>query len=177
MYSSRKSGRTKSFLKPEYIVGFVDGEGCFSITIHIRKDCKRRCEIRPAFEMEVSIDDKEVMERIYKNLGNPGQLYILDYKRYEKWRPHIKIKVSNLKDLIEKIIPFFKKHKLQSKKRDSFETFCKIVSMIQRKEHLTKEGVEKIVKLRETMNPRGKGFRKKGTRLVREIRALSGNSK
>lgn len=177
MYTSKKSGRTKSFLKPEYVVGFVDGEGCFSVTVHPRSDCKQKCEIRPAFEMEVSIDDKEIMERIYEALGKPGQLYVLDYKRYSKWKPHIKIKVSNLKDLVEKIIPFFKKHPPQSKKRNSFEIFCKIVSMIQRKEHLTKEGVEKIVRLREAMNPRGKGFRKKGTRLVREIRTLSGNSK
>lgn len=177
MYTPKKSGRTKSFLQPEHIAGFVDGEGCFCIGVHIRKDCKQRCEIRPIFEMEVRIDDREIMERIHNTLGKPGQLYVLDYKRYKQWKPHIKIKVSNLKDLTEKVIPFFRKYQLQSKKRKSFEIFCKIVGMIQRKEHLTRKGVEKIIWLRENMNPAGKGFRKKGARLVREIRMLSGNSK
>ena len=82
-----------------------------------------------------------------------------------------------MKDLTEKIIPFFEKYPLQSKKRKSFDIFCEIVSMIKKKEHLTKNGVEKIIDLRESMNPKGKGFRKKRARLVREIRMLSGNLK
>ncbi|KAF0117249.1 MAG: hypothetical protein FD151_2391 [bacterium] len=180
MYTPRKINNREGqnlFLNPNYIIGFIDGEGCFSITIHPRSDCKERCEIRPAFEIEVSIDDKDLMEKIYRSLGMAGQLYVLNYKRYKKWKPHVKIKVSNLKDLTEKIIPFFRKYPLQSKKRKSFEIFCKIVAMIEKKKHLSKEGVEKIVRLRESMNPKGKGFRKKRTRLVREIRSLSGNSK
>jgi len=147
-------------LDPNYIVGFVDGEGCFSVTCSRRSDIRTGYEIKAAFEMEVVVDDYPIMRRIYKSLGKPGQLYSFNFKRYKNWKPHCKIKVSNLKDIIEKIIPFFKKHPLQSKKQRSFQIFCKIVEMIKDKKHLNPKYILKIIKLRNNMNPTGKGNRK-----------------
>ena len=155
MTSRRQEGQYQ--LDPNYIVGFVDGEGCFSVTCSKREDIRAGYEIKAAFEMEVVIDDHAIMTRIYEALGKPGQLYSFSFKRYPSWRPHCKIKVSNLKDITEKIIPFFKKHPLQSKKRKSFETFCRIVEMIRQKKHLNPKYAAKIVTLRNTMNPTGKG--------------------
>ncbi len=150
----------QNLLDPSYIVGFVDGEGCFSVTCSQRDDCKTGYEIKAAFEMEVVIDDYPIMKRIHRALDKPGQLYSFDFKRYPKWKPHCKIKVSNIKDITEKVIPFFKAHPLQSKKAKSFKIFCKIVKMIQEKKHLQRSYAKKIVKLRNTMNPTGKGNRK-----------------
>jgi hypothetical protein len=131
MASKRQEGQNQ--LDPNYVVGFVDGEGCFSVTCSKRSDIRAGYEIKAAFEMEVVIDDYPVMKRIYRALGKPGQLYTFSFKRHPKWKPHCKIKVSNMKDLVEKIIPFFKAHPLQSKKKKSFEKFCKIVELIKQK--------------------------------------------
>ena len=133
-----------SKLHPEYIVGFVDGEGCFSITInnHIG-----RKEVRLIFEIEMREDDKEILERVRKTL-NCGHLYYLQYERYKKWRPHYKYKVSNFTDISKKIIPFFRKYPLQAKKKYSFEAFCKVAEMIQAKQHLRSEGIERIQVIR-----------------------------
>jgi hypothetical protein len=162
---SRQKGRYQ--LDPSYIVGFVDGEGCFSVTCGKHIDCKAGYTIQAAFEMEVVTDDYPIMQRIYKTLGRPGQLYTFSFKRYPAWKPHCKIKVSNLKDLTEKIIPFFTRYPLQSKKRRSFQIFCRIVRMIQQKKHLQPKYAKQILRLRETMNPTGKGQRKyqRGNRL------------
>jgi len=53
------------------------------------------------------------------------------------------------KDLINKIIPFFKKYPLQAKKRKQFEFFCKVENMILKGEHRNLEGIEKIRLMRE----------------------------
>lgn len=158
MTSRKQEGQNQ--LDPNYIVGFVDGEGCFSVTCSERKDCRTGYEIKAAFEIEVVIDDFPIMKKIYKALRKPGQLYSFDFKRYPNWKPHCKIKVSNLKDIVEKIIPFFKLHPLQSKKRKSFKIFCKIIELIQNKKHLEREYAIRILEMRNKMNPTGKGNRK-----------------
>lgn len=72
----------------------------------------------------------------------------MEYKKY-KWGPHAKFMVGLQKDLINKIIPFFKKYPLQAKKRKQFEFFCKVENMILKGEHRNLEGIEKIRLMRE----------------------------
>lgn len=134
-----------STLSPDYVVGFVDGEGCFFITVN-----KGGKEIRLLFEIELREDDREVLERIRKTLGC-GSLYRLEYKRYEKWHPHVKLKVSNFKDISEKLIPFFKKNPLQAKKGKDFAIFCEVAEMMKNKKHLTASGREAIARLRSSL--------------------------
>lgn len=125
-----------------YIIGLVDGEGCFSITFNNHKD-NRLIEIRLLFEIELREDDKDILERIKRTL-DCGNIYYLSYERFPKWRPHYKYKVSNLKDISSKIIPFFKKYQLQAKKKHDFEAFCKVAKLMIKKKHLTKKGIEDI---------------------------------
>jgi len=66
-------------------------------------------------------------------------------------------------DISQKLIPFFKKHPLQGKKRRDFEIFCEIVKIINKSEYLTEEGLERIRRLKSKMNIR--------SRPVREIRS------
>ena len=159
MYT-RSQRKGQNLLDPQYVVGFVDGEGCFSVGCSRRKDVDLGFTFTAAFEIEMTIDDSEVLKKVHNTLGNPGQVYTSVFKRYPRWKPHVKLKVSNIKDLTEKIIPFFKKYQLQSKKRKSFKIFCAIVKMIQQKKHLKLKYAKKIVAMRNTMNPTGKGYRK-----------------
>ena len=159
MYT-RSQQKGQNLLDPNYIVGFVDGEGCFSVGCSQRKDVRLGYTFTAAFEIEMTTDDMNIVKRIHQSLGKPGQVYTSVFKRYPRWQPHVKLKVSNIKDLSEKVIPFFKKHPPQSKKRKSFEIFCKIVEMIQQKKHLQLKYAKKIVEMRNKMNPTGKGYRK-----------------
>lgn len=128
-------------LNPNYIVGFVDGEGCFCISIN--RNGLRLPEVRLLFEIELREDDREILEKIRESF-DCGNIYHLDYARYQKWRPHVKYKVSNFSDIYTKIIPFFKQYPLQAKKLQSFETFCLAAEIIKTKEHLTQSGIDKI---------------------------------
>ena len=133
-------------LNPHYVTGFVDGEGCFSISVgRVRF---RVPEVRLIFEIELREDDEPILQEIQKTLGC-GYIYRLEYDRYKKWRPHVKFKVSSFKDIRGKIIPFFKKYPPQAKKKKQFELFCQVAEMIDNEEHKTLEGIDKIYLLRE----------------------------
>lgn len=138
-------------LNPHYIVGFVDGEGCFSITLN--KNGGRIPEVRLIFEIELREDDEPILREIQATLGC-GNIYRLEYARYAKWQPHVKLKVSNIVDISQKIIPFFQKYPLQAKKRLQFEKFCQVAELIITKQHLTLEGVEQIrfIKQRDSLD-------------------------
>ena len=67
--------------------------------------------------------------------------------------------VFSKKDILEIIIPFFKKYNLQSSsKRKSFDIFCKIAKLVQNGEHLSKKGVEKIRTMKASMNKKTIGL-------------------
>jgi HJR/Mrr/RecB family endonuclease len=40
-------------------------------------------------------------------------------------------------DIVNKIIPFFKKHPIQGVKAKNFKDFCKVVVLMKEKKHLT----------------------------------------
>lgn len=143
-------------LSPDYVVGFVDGEGSFSVSISHHQTLRSRIEISPDFSIELREDDRHILERIQKTLG-VGKLYYVKF-RNEKWQPHTKLKVTSIKDLTEYIIPFFRRHPLQAKKAKVFDLFVSIVEMMLRKEHLTYGGIQKIKKLREKMQILGKKY-------------------
>jgi hypothetical protein len=132
-------------LNPNYVVGFVDGEGCFSITLN--KNGDRLPEVRLIFEIELREDDEPILREIQELLAC-GNIYRLEYERYAKWRPHVKLKVSNFTDISQKIIPFFNRYPLRAKKRFDFEKFCQVADLIKSKQHLTPEGIERIQALK-----------------------------
>jgi hypothetical protein len=137
-------------LDPNYVAGFVDGEGCFTIIISKHKQKKLGLDARLHFEIELRADDEEILQRIKQTL-KCGHIYHLDYSKYG-WAPHVEYKVSSIKELRDKVIPFFKLHPLQAKKRQSFELFCQAAKLFETKEHLTLSGIEKLRKIRQQMN-------------------------
>ena len=61
-------------------------------------------------------------------------------------------RVRGKKDLLKRIIPFFDKHPLKSKKRVDFEKFRRVVLMMEAGDHLTREGVEVARRIAAQMN-------------------------
>jgi hypothetical protein len=141
-------------LDPQYVAGFIDGEGSFSISIGKHKTLRRGFEIRPEFEIELRKDDQEILERILVTIGI-GRIYDCSYERYG-WYPHAKYKITSIWDLKEYLFPFFDKHPLQAKKKKSYLLFKQIVLMVCAKKHLSDKGFNKIVKLRDELRALGK---------------------
>lgn len=60
--------------------------------------------------------------------------------------------VSSLDQILTKIVPHFDKYPLKTKKLVDYLLFRKVVMMMKRREHLTVEGLQKIVNIRATLN-------------------------
>ncbi len=141
-------------LKPDYIVGIVDGEGSFTIYIRdpeLPNSSKRRVTVEPKFYIKLIEKDKEILERL-KLFFKCGSIYFQKDNRPNHQNCY-RYEVYNRDDLLKIIIPFFKKHQLQfnSKKKD-FELFCKMMEMIDKKEHLNEKGLRSLFKLKQQMH-------------------------
>ena len=165
----REGAKLVSVLHPQYVAGFIDGEGCFAISIGKHATLRQKREIKLEFEIELRADDRLILERIQVTLGC-GRIYDLNYERYG-WYPHVKYKISRLDDFVHKLIPFFRRYPLQAKKARSFQLFCQAVSAVQSKKHLGPDGLEYFQALQQQMRLGGK---KQVTARVRENRLPSG---
>ena len=141
-------------LHPQYVAGFIDGEGSFSVTIGKHKTLKRGILILPEFEIEVRADDREILERIMVTIGC-GRIYDLSYERYG-WFPHVKYKITSTKIMRDILFPFLDASPLQAKKLKAYKIFKQIVLMVCKKKHLEDLGFEKIKKLRDELRKLGK---------------------
>ena len=64
----------------------------------------------------------------------------------------VDFKVGNFDNIINKIIPFLQKYPLQSVKKKDYLDWFEASVLINNKEHLTAEGLEKIKRLKDGMN-------------------------
>lgn len=61
-------------------------------------------------------------------------------------------RVSKFYDIIEKIIPFFKKYPVIGEKSKDFADWCEVAELMKNRAHLTAEGLENIKKIKAGMN-------------------------
>jgi hypothetical protein len=141
-------------LNPDYIVGLVDGEGSFTIYIRdpkLPRTYARRVTVEPKFYIKLIEKDKEILDQL-KQYFDCGSVYFQKDNRPNHQHCY-RYEVYNREDLIKIIIPFFKKYQLHfPSKRNDFEIFCKIMKMIENKEHLNKSGLEKLFRLKQYMH-------------------------
>lgn len=139
-------------LKPEYIIGLVDGEGSFAI--HLRdpkKSVKRRAIVEPRFYLKLQHRDKPVLLALKEFFGC-GNVYIQRDQR-KNHQLCYRYEVANRQDLSEIIVPFFKAYPLNlpSKKKD-FLLFSKALALIAKKVYFTEAGKRKIQNLVSKMH-------------------------
>ena len=142
-------------LNNDYVVGLVDGEGSFTVYVRnpreINKNRKRRVKIEPRFYIKLIEEDKDILYRL-KRFFDCGNVYFQGDKR-PNHRNCYRYEVANRADILEKIIPFFKKHplKFSSKARD-FKIFCQIMEAIKKGKHLERKGLLQLYKLKQKMH-------------------------
>jgi len=137
----------KSKLQPYWVTGFSDAESTFSI--RIGKDKSRFLGIRilPVYSIELHIRDIEVLHKI-REFFNVGSVIV----RIRDGKSTGIYSVQSTKDLIAVIIPHFIKYPLITQKQADFILFSLVVNLINNKEHLTEEGIYKILSIRASMN-------------------------
>ncbi len=133
-----------------WIIGYVDGEGCFSVSLFRNKTTKFGWQVFPEFVVTQGEKSKESL-KILENFFGCGKIYI--NRRYDNHNENIyRYCVRSKKDLNEIIIPFFQNNHLKTAKKEDFKIFAKIVEMMGKNIHSELKGIKKIAKMVEKMN-------------------------
>ena len=145
-------------VSPDWVVGFVDGEGCFSISLvrqadrGARKGYKTGWQVNPRFAVTQGERSRGALEALQGFFG-VGAIY-----RNRRWDNHkedlLRYDVSRLKELTEVIVPFFSAHHLKTDKHHDFAQFRSCLDVIVRGDHTHNDGLIAILELMQTMNHR-----------------------
>ena len=131
-------------LDPHWVVGFVDGEGCFHIGINPHAEMKAGHQVLPEFTVVQHERDAQVLHGLKAFFGC-GVVRVNHGSR-------LAYRVRSLEHLRERIVPFFLSHPLKTKKNVDFLKFRDVLLLMERGEHLTPQGVEKIRSIAAVMN-------------------------
>src|SRR5271170_4644750 len=123
-------------LKPWYITGLTDGEGSFQITIQDMKG-KGLTGFKPFLEFKIT-QKKYSLELLLKvkEFFKCGRISV-DNSKTET----LKYVVTDINDIISKIIPHFDKYNLKTSKYLNYVDFKEGALLLSNKEHYTLLGI------------------------------------
>lgn len=141
-----------------WVVGFVDGEGCFSIGFVKQPDRAARRGYRTGYQVfhrfvvTQGVGSMSSLEALKEFFGI-GRLYV--NRRHDNHREHLaQYIVSRRDELLERVIPFFERHPLMTSKQSDFERFRKCMALVASGKHLSAGGLIEIAEIAERMNHR-----------------------
>jgi hypothetical protein len=150
-------------LSDSWLCGFTDAEGCFNVTITIRRDTKiPSTRIR----LRYILDQNNYLNNFLhiKGLFNSG--YISPKPKH----PHqFRFTIDGFKS-IPRVIDYFTIYPLKTNKIISYNLWIKVFSMVLKKEHLTSSGITKIRQLTHRINIENSINKKTGHSLKKKMK-------
>lgn len=134
-------------LQSHWIVGFVDGEGCFHVGVARRPDLTHGVQILPEFTVVQHRRDIQVLHALKAHFGcgqvvpNRGACWAYRVRRHQ--------------DLVDHIVPFFERHPLKTRRGVAFRKWRRVVRLMREGAHLQAEGVAQILAIQASMNRLG----------------------
>ena len=141
---NRPNVNTYNIPDPQWITGFVNGEGTFDIKIYSSKT-KTGYAVQLRFRIPQHERDTKLIELIMKYFGS-GKI-----EKHTQF-PSVTLVIVKFSDLIEKVIPFFELYPLIGIKQNDFLDWCNAAKLITDGSHLTIEGLNLIRIIKEGMN-------------------------
>jgi LAGLIDADG endonuclease len=126
-------------LSKDWIVGFVDGEGCFSFSKIKNDKLTFGYQIQGEFTVVQHIRDIQLLHKL-KDHFRCGSVAKNHGDRY-----HYRVKNNEL--LLTNIIPFFEENQLQTVKRFQLPVFKELCLKHKARAHFTKEGFDEMQSL------------------------------
>jgi LAGLIDADG DNA endonuclease family protein len=143
-------------IRTGWVIGFVDGEGCFSIGFvrqpnrASRRGYKTGYQVSHEFVVTQGASSVSCLRDLADFFG-VGQ--VVPNRRYDNHREHLyRYVVRKRSELLETVIPFFLRHPMRSSKQRNFEKFAYCVALIAGGRHLSPSGLIEIAQVVETMN-------------------------
>jgi hypothetical protein len=136
----------------QWAVGFVDGEGCFSISVVRNAVCRLGWQVQHEFSVTQAATSRSALELLIEVFGC-GRL--IENRRHDDHRqPLLRFSVKRRRELVDVVVPFFEERPLRTAKRSDFEAFASVLRRMETREHLTEVGLREIASLTEAMNRR-----------------------
>ena len=132
-----------------YISGYMDGEGCFTVSISPRAKLAVGWEVRPSLSVSQNGDRAEVLQLIQGYFGC-GSI------RPDRSDKTVKWETRRLDDLVDRVIPHFVRWPLLSAKHLDFERFAFVCFLMKRGAHRRRDGLIQIVSVARDSNASGK---------------------
>ncbi len=133
-----------------WVVGFIDGEGCFTVSIQKTPSMNTGWQVFP--ELAVTQGEKSLQAlRDLQDFFKCGNIFV--NRRVDNHKENLyRYCVRSASDLREKIVPFFQENPLRTAKQLDFEKFVLVLRLMEEKKHLNVEGIAEIARVIETMN-------------------------
>jgi hypothetical protein len=148
--ASADNQQERSEITPEWICGFVDGEGCFSVSMIRNSTTGSGWQVFPEFVVTQGEKSRSALEMIQRYF-DCGQIYI--NRRHDNHKESLlRYCVRSQKDLREKVIPFFQNHLLWTAKQEDFKKFMNIIRLMEQGIHKTTDGLRRIAEIIQSMN-------------------------
>lgn len=133
-----------------WIVGFVDGEGCFSVSVQRCRVVKLGWQVFPEFVVTQGAKSISALHELQQFFGC-GRIFI--NRRSDNHKENLyRFCVRSIGDLERRIIPFFRENPLRTAKKRSFEVFAQVLELMKQRRHLTIEGLREIADLTKQIN-------------------------
>lgn len=130
-------------LSADWVVGFVDAEGCFHVSINRHPEMSVGYQVLPEFVVVQHHRDRQILMALKRFFG-AGTV-----RRNHDDRDCFRIRNF---DSLKKVCQFFLKHPLKTKKNVDFRKFRRIVLLMERKRHLSRDGLLQIINIAIKMN-------------------------
>jgi hypothetical protein len=137
------SDKSISSIHPWYITGFTDGEGSFSLSISASSKYRSGFLVKLLFDIGLDKRDKTLLEVI--------QSYFGEGKLYERGKSVINYRVQSVEEL-GVIINHFDSYPLTTEKWADYQLLKMAFEIVKSKEHLTIEGINKLLSIKASMN-------------------------
>jgi len=137
-----RSGGLSSY-KPGWITGFIDGEGSFGVQCIKSPSNRIGWSVGLDFSIGLHKKDRRILEHIQSYFG-VGDIS-------DSGSNTVKFRIRSVQGLTI-ILKHFEKYPLITHKFYDYLLWREAIIMINRKEHLTEEGLRKIVSIKAAMN-------------------------
>lgn len=126
-------------LSDDWVVGFVDGEGCFSYSLCKSSKLKFGYQIQGEFTVVQHKRDIKLLNEFIDHF-KCGSVARNHGDRYH-------YRVKDRASLINIIIPYFEEHNLKTNKQFQLPIFKEITLGLEAQEHFTQEGHDRLAVL------------------------------
>lgn len=137
----------KGIPDPNWMAGFASGDSSFNVKISNSPTSLLTKRVQIRFGIGLNIRENAFIKYLPTYFGLTD-----DLKNVYSHLNSARFEAVNFADVKDKIIPFFDKYSILGKKNLDFLAFKQVADIIKSKDHLTSEGLQKILDIKAKMN-------------------------